>query len=286
MFFVTYEIFIRSMILHYKPHPGLQHFISRITLIRYQLDPSNPRLTNPFPPQPDNCMFLYPYDSVCCHNYSNSSIEELPKSILVGPQLSRVDLSMGNNMLVIMISFQPGGMHRLLHIPMHEMLGQPFDATLLLGNEIKEINERLNNTSDYNRMIDIIQGYLLKQAKKLKASLPIEYVLMQNKLTKKYLNVNQLAKDSCISTRQLERQFKERIGMPPKLFSRLVRFSKAWVMREKNNEIPWIKIAHACDYADQMHMIRDFKDFAGVTPGILQRDLEKSSLRLQGTTIE
>ena len=271
------------MILHYKPHPALQHFISKIMLIRYQLDTDAPRVTNPFPPQPDNCLFFYPYDSVCCHNYSKGNMEELSKSILVGPQLSRVDLSMGYNMLVIMISFQPGGMHRLLHVPMHEMLGYHFDATLLLGNEMKEINERLNNTSDYNRMIDIIQDYLLKKVKKLKASLPIEQVLMQLKQMK---TIDQLAKQACISTRQLERQFKERIGMPPKVFARLLRFSKAWVMREKNNDISWIKIAYACDYADQMHMIRDFKEFAGVTPGILQQDLEKSSLRLQGSTIE
>lgn len=273
------------MILYYKPHPALQYFISNIWLIRYQLDTSAPRLTNPFPPQPDNCIFFYPYDSVCCHNYSKGIIEELPKSILVGPQLSRVDLTMGYNMLVIIVSFQPGGMHRLLHTPMLEMLGQPFDATLLLGSDMKEINEQLYDTTDYNKMIDIIQGYLLIQAKKLKESLPFEQVLMQMKQNKTYLNVDQLAKQACISTRQLERQFKERTGLPPKVFMRLVRFSKAWVMREKDSNISWTKIAHACDYADQMHMIRDFKEFAGVTPGILQRDLEKSSLRLQDTTV-
>ena len=72
--------------------------------------------------------------------------------------------------------------------------------------------------------------------------------------------------------------------MPPKLFMRLVRFSKAWVMREKNQDISWLSIAHACHYADQMHMIRDFKDFAGVTPSLLQADLEKSNLRLQSTS--
>jgi transcriptional regulator GlxA family with amidase domain len=95
------------------------------------------------------------------------------------------------------------------------------------------------------------------------------------------VNIDQLAKLSCISIRQLERQFNERIGMPPKLFSRLVRFSHAWIMREKNPNISWLKIAHACDYADQMHMIRDFKEFAGVTPTLLQNDLQKSTLRLQ-----
>lgn len=72
--------------------------------------------------------------------------------------------------------------------------------------------------------------------------------------------------------------------MPPKMFLRLVRFSRAWIMREKSPAISWSKIAHTCNYSDQMHMIRDFKDFAGVTPGILQSDLEKSPLRLQGAT--
>lgn len=129
------------MILHYKPHPGLLHFISNITLVRYLLDAAAPRLTNQFPPQPDNCLFFSPYDSVCCQNYSKGSTEELPKSILVGPKLSRVDLTMGYNMLVIIVNFQPGGMHRFLHMPMHEMLEQPFDATILLGKEMKEIDE-------------------------------------------------------------------------------------------------------------------------------------------------
>lgn len=274
------------MITHYIPHPGLRSFVSNITLIRYQLDASAPRITNPFPPQPQNCLFFYPFDSVNCYNYSKDIKSELPKSILVGPQLPRIDLTMGFNMLVIIVGFQPGGMHRLLRIPMQELLGQPFDATLILGKDIKEINEKLNDTKDYDKMICIIQNYLLAQAKKLKPGLPLELVLIEMKHSNNYLNVDQLAKRACIGVRQLERQFLERTGMSPKVFTRLVRFSKAWVMREKDANISWTKIAYACDYADQMHMIRDFKEFAGVTPGILQKDLEKSSLRLQGTTID
>ncbi|MEJ7646496.1 MAG: helix-turn-helix domain-containing protein [Chryseolinea sp.] len=274
------------MILQSDPHPALQHFIKRITLIRYQLDTSRPRPVNPFPPQPENCLFFYPYDKVTCRNYADGRIEELPRSILVGPQLSRVDLTIGYNMLVIMVSFHPGAMHRLLHIPMDEMLGRPFDATLILGREIEQITERLNEETEFNAMINIIQQYLFQKTSVLKNRLPIEKVITQMIQHKNYLNVDQLAKQACVSIRQLERQFKERTGMPPKVFLRLVRFSKAWIMREKNNEISWAKIAHACDYADQMHMIRDFKDFAGVSPGVLQTDLGKSSLRLQGTTID
>ena len=272
------------MLQFYKPRAELQHFISRIMLSHSKLDTKNSVLTIPFPPQPEQCLFFYPYDKVTCHNYASGQLHELPSSILVGPQLTRVDLTMGHNMLVIMVSFHPGGMHRLLHLPMEEMLGRPIDATLLLGREVEFINEQLYASQDYNSMINIVQEYFVKKVASLKRSLPIEQVLIQMLRNGESLTIDKLAQQACISIRQLERQFKERTGMPPKVFSRLVRFSKAWMMREKSSSLPWLQIAHACEYADQMHMIRDFKDFAGVIPSILQADLEKSALRLQSTS--
>src|SRR5690349_11715617 len=106
----------------YKPRPELQHFISHIMVNRFQLDTTLAKPTNPFPPQPEHCLYFYPYDKAHCYNYANNSIVTLPHSILIGPQLSRVDLTMGYNMLVIMIGFQPGGMHRLLKVPMNELI--------------------------------------------------------------------------------------------------------------------------------------------------------------------
>jgi AraC-like DNA-binding protein len=270
----------------YQPRPELQHFIRRIMVSYFHHDNSSIKTSNPFPPQPEHCLYFYPWDKVTCRNYANGFIEEVPHSIIVGPQLSRVDLTMGNNMMVIMVGFHPGGMHRLLHIPMHELLGRPIDSTLILGNIINEILEQLNATSDPDKMVDIIQLYLVKKASHLKRSLPIEDVLKKIIQSKDFLSVDQLAKGAYVSNRQLERQFKERTGMPPKTFMRLLRFSRAWIHREKNPGDSWFEIAHKCNYADQMHMIRDFKDFVGVTPGYLQHQLELNPLRLQASTFD
>lgn len=265
-----------------KPHPALQSFISRIMLFRYVLDRSIPRPINPFPPQPEHSLYFYPYDRARCYNYSTLNTEEVPRSILVGPQLSRVDLTMDYNMLVIYIGFHPGGLHRLLGIPMHEIVDQHFDSTLFLGKEIDQILDQLNTAKTHNEMIDYVQSYLLHKASRLmKIQLPLDYVLSQQLKNGKLVNVHMLSQQACVSVRQLERQFKERIGMSPKLFFRLVRFSKAWYLREKDPLTSWSEIAHTCDYADQMHMIRDFKDFVGITPGLLQHDLDKSPLRLR-----
>lgn len=69
--------------------------------------------------------------------------------------------------------------------------------------------------------------------------------------------------------------------MPPKFFARLIRFSKAYRMRENFGQLSWTTIAHECGYFDQMHFIRDFKEFAGVAPGILERELKDLPVRLQ-----
>lgn len=270
----------------FKPCPELKHFVSRIMISRFQLNPTQLVPTSPFPPQPEHCLYFYPYNRVICRHYASNSTDTVPHSILVGPQLSRVDLTMGHDMLVIMVGFQPGAMHRLLRIPMTEMLNLHLDATSILGREIEEVTEQLNEAPGIDNMVLIIEQYLLKKVKCLKAALPFETVLVQMLEQKKLLNVDELAKQACVSVRQLERQFKERTGIPPKLFIRLVRFSKAWIMREKNKDLSWLQIAHACDYADQMHMIRDFKDFVGVTPNILQSSLEQTSLRLQGASFD
>lgn len=266
---------------HYKPIPELSDLVSRIMYVKYTLDPGNPRPVNPFPPQPEHTLYFYLGDSLRCRNYATGIESELPPSIVVGPQLNRVDLTMGINVFVVIVFFKVGGLFRLVGVPMREMMDNSFDSSLLLGKEIKDLTEQLMNTENYNQRIMMIQQFLVSKIKTLKAGLPMEQVMTNAFVKNELTDIDRLAAQACISTRQFERQCYERIGMAPKTFARVARFSKAWFMREMNPQISWLSIAHACDYADQMHMIRDFKEFAGVTPGSLQNDLLKSPLRLQ-----
>jgi hypothetical protein len=91
------------MVFHYIPPSDLKAFVRRTMLVRYQLDSAQPRPINPFPPQPEHCLYFYPYDRVSYRNYADGSGGELTPSTVIGPQLSRVDLGMGYNMLVILV---------------------------------------------------------------------------------------------------------------------------------------------------------------------------------------
>jgi AraC-like DNA-binding protein len=80
------------------------------------------------------------------------------------------------------------------------------------------------------------------------------------------LPIEQCAAKAKMSLRHFERKFREQVGTSPKIFCRLLRFNRAVELKLRAPEKCWTTIALDCDYYDQMHMIRDFKKFAGCSP--------------------
>jgi len=199
---------------------------------------------------------------------------------VIGPNVNRHFITPGRDHLVVIVGFQPGGLYRFLGIPMNELLSKDaFDGPELLGNELNEINEQLREADSFYEMKTIVECFLLKHTGRLKQSLPIDHVLPFLLKERGLIKIDRLASDACLSTRQFERVFQQRIGLPPKYFFRLVRFSHAWIMKEQKPGIPWTRIAHECGYFDQMHLIRDFHEFAGVNPSAIESDLLKSPVK-------
>ncbi len=58
------------------------------------------------------------------------------------------------------------------------------------------------------------------------------------------------------------------MGVGPKLYSRVVRFYKAYQYKENNPHEDWLTIALLFGYTDYQHMVKDFKEFAQVTPNL------------------
>jgi AraC-like DNA-binding protein len=264
----------------YEPHPALKGFVNNIMIHQVVFDMAQDQPKFSVPPLPEQCLFFYVRDLSGVENTTTNKKETQSSSIIVGPNTSRHIITPGHNHLMIKVGFQPGGLYRLLGIPMNVLLNNdPLESTDLLGNEMKEINDRLKYAVSFTEMKTIIENFLLKRISKLKQVLPIDEILPLLIKERGLLKIDQLAAHACLSIRQFERVFQQRIGLSPKHFSRMVRFSKAWIMKEQTPDISWIKIAYECGYFDQMHLIRDFQEFAGVNPSRIEAELLKSPVK-------
>jgi AraC-like DNA-binding protein len=80
------------------------------------------------------------------------------------------------------------------------------------------------------------------------------------------LPIATVARQAAVSPRQIDRAFARHVGLSPKLFARVLRFRRAWDARARHPAASWAAIAARCGYADQSHLVRDFREFAGVPP--------------------
>ncbi len=260
----------------FVPQPALQHFIRHIMVVEAKQDNKLPAFS-PFPPTPQHAIHFYPRDPVISAD-SKGLLHKLPPSVIIGPQVSQVNISMGMHHVIVSVAFKPGGMHRLLSTPMHELYDEAIDATLLLGSGIAEVNEQLLYAQTAIEMKTVVEDFLLK---KLPYSTPMPWERAMSAQLQLGLSIESAASISCLSLRQYERRSKEVMGYSPKVFSRLVRFSNAYRLKERNPGLSWTSIAHANGYYDQMHLIRDFKIFTDVLPGELTKQILLAPALLQ-----
>ena len=260
----------------FLPHPALCDYIDNVTIVSFDFDiEKDISPIYSFIPSHTRFMCFYLQDKLCIKKDGEFSLCE--RSIIIGPQTKPVILDLGRKHMVLLVNLKPGGMYRLLGIPMNEIVDKDFDARSILGNEVDLLLARLRDAKTDEIRNQIVQLYLLQRLDSLLPCLPFDRAMLQLVKNRGNLNMDFVASQACMSLRQFERKSLERIGFSPKYFARMIRFSHAFKLKELSPHKSWTIIAHECGYFDQMHFIRDFKNFAGYTPsGLTESDIINS----------
>ncbi|HEX8658480.1 MAG TPA: helix-turn-helix domain-containing protein [Hymenobacter sp.] len=259
------------MVLRFQqPAPPLRPFVQHYMLVHTRYDGLDPgQAVKPMPPAPQQCLYFYPRDEMRTFHYGQGREIRSPRSVLVGPQVSRVDLHFPADHLMLCAAFWPGGLHRLLGVPVKELFDFSIESRALLGPGVSEVEARLAETTDYPAMFAVLEAYLLRAQRRLRpaAERPLDRLLPALLPTgRTTASLDCLAAEACLSPRQFERGFFERVGMAPKLYARIVRFDRAFRLKERRPDLDWLAVAVQTGYYDYRHLVRDFKEFAGVTP--------------------
>ncbi len=70
-----------------------------------------------------------------------------------------------------------------------------------------------------------------------------------------------------ISHKHLIDLFKQKVGLRPKQFARIVRFNHMLHSIDFSKSMSWSEVALQNEYYDQAHFIKEFYEFASLTPG-------------------
>jgi AraC-like DNA-binding protein len=221
----------------------------------------------PIAARPEQILEFYLQERYLVRVCESGAQDLAPSAVIVGPcTFRRADLVLRGRFHVFTVHFQASGLHRLFGVPMAELADRAYDARSVIGPVVSEIEQKLADASSFPERIRVASDFLLRHLGERASPDAVAAVANRFLLERGALRVDEAAASAGLSVRQFERRFAEQVGLAPKRYARIVRFSAALEAKVTAPGRLWTDIAHDFGYYDQMHMVRDFERFAGESP--------------------
>jgi AraC-like DNA-binding protein len=212
--------------------------------------------------------------------------ERQPRALLVGPTTRYMSIAPTGDIRLVGIRFSPGGAVPFLAVSPVELrdTAPPLeDVTLSFAPNLMERLADAVFGTEASIIDDALTAHLDRARRltdrRVSASVRAAFA------AERPLRVDALVQLTGWGARHLERQFRESVGFGPKTLCRLARFQRVVRSVEPAIRRSWARLAAQSGYADQSHLAREFKEFAGTTLSEYVRELHPMSDHFHTGTI-
>jgi len=192
----------------------------------------------------------------------------LPTSFLYGQLNGFKDIYSDSEITLIIVVFQPNGIHQMLGIAANEFQDSIIPIEDILGQKASVLQEKLSEKNNQER-IELLNQFLSALIFKKPTSnqsiinSSLDFIMA----SKGHFSVKQLVEHTGYTERHLERKFKECIGLNPKKFGNVIRlhhFLK--LLKNKSDDTNLTTICYDAGFSDQSHLIKEFRKHTGISP--------------------
>ncbi len=218
---------------------------------------------------PDGCMdLILQYQDP--FQLNGDKTISLPHATIIGPTDQFRVFKASATSAVLGIRFYPWGASAFLSNALKEFRHGLIDAQDVLGNVLEPVIE-LAHIGYKKEAIDKLNQFFLNKIKDYKSVpgiIPELVFYMQNQPE---LRIQSLAKAFDVNSKRLERLFNQHIGITAKQLQKIYRYQLALQIILDTPLRSISSIAHQCGYFDEAHMINDFHQLHGQTPGVIKK---------------
>lgn len=181
------------------------------------------------------------------------------------------------NTLMFGIRLKPESIWVLFGVPARDIFNSVVDAGLLPGHLTKMMADEMTGVFAVHQLISITEKYLLRTLENFNNKR--DYVSEACNLMRRVggdISIESISRKLYISKRNLERCFRDQLGITPKMYQRIIRFREAYTqIRSSDSALKWSDIYYGSGYSDHAHFIREFKTFTEDIPTSLTQNSGK-----------
>jgi AraC-like DNA-binding protein len=183
-------------------------------------------------------------------------------AVLAGPHAQSTVIDTREQCLLAAVEFRCGGAAQFFSMPMTEVCNQIESLDTLWGRDGMLLRERLLEAPEPRLKFRVFEELLL-QFLKPKYDPAIQYAIAALKAG---MPLSQVASRLGLLPRTLQRRFSSQVGITPKRFARVRRLQRVLRAVRRSDEPVWHELAADQGYADQAHLVHEFRELAGITP--------------------
>lgn len=172
--------------------------------------------------------------------------------------------------IAMQVIFKPHGLRTLLGIDASTLTNKSLGPQEL---DIEKLSTQLTSVHSNQERIILLSDFLATKRNQV----GIRDMLVEKSLSFIDENISTITVENVqeyvwLSERQLERRFKQVVGLSPQFYIRIKRINAAMKLMDSGQYERLVDIAHALNFHDQSHFIHDIKEFSGIAPkSILQK---------------
>lgn len=203
-----------------------------------------------------------------CIDISFEYEDGILKGFVCGTVLSVQEYEWEAGKDVFAVRFMPGMQPAMISMRMRDLVGKkiPLESALTDSSLLEQLRYE---TDFYQRIRIFLQEFTKVENKKEKPFGKKELLMTVKRLVYESdgkIKVSELQDKTGYTERYINKVFIEEMGFSPKVFCKIIQFQRALEFLNYGSPDKMTDAAVSLGYYDQPQFIRDFKNYAGITP--------------------
>jgi AraC-like DNA-binding protein len=199
------------------------------------------------------------------HGPGATAAQRTPGAVLTGAEDRAVIIDTADQRRGLSVMFTPAGAAAFFALPLGEATGQLVGLAELWGRDGATLRDRLLDAAGPRHQFAVLEEVLLGHL----AGPPPHEAAIGHAAAElgRGRRVSEVGAEIGLSPRTFTRRFRDHTGLAPKRYARIQRLQRMLAAAGSEHPVDWARLAAEHGYCDQAHLIDDFRELTGVTPG-------------------